>query len=158
MVLNPLTPVWYWYIWKRWAFWLLFTPLLASFMTAPFIVKRLLAKSDAQAIENLVHTFSQPGSWVFLIAISLFVVFPLILRLVALLHLGKNKSMSALDRNDWIVALALPIFGFGAGIAYCAQHRRNWALGSLCWWVILAGIGYQTTSHLLPLLHLPLLR
>lgn len=58
--------------------------------------------------------------------------------------------MSALDRNDWIVALALPIFGFGAGIAYCAQHRRNWALGSLLWWVILAGIGYQTGRVLRP--------
>jgi hypothetical protein len=140
MLLNPLTAVWYWYIWKRWAFWLLFTPLLTTFATSPFIGKRLLAKSNAGSIEALFAFLTKPGAWLYLVGISIFVVFPLILRLVALVHLGKNKQVSALDRNDWIVALALPLFGFGAGIAYCAQHRRNWAIASLVWWMIFASL------------------
>ncbi len=148
MLLNPLTAVWYWYIWKRWAFWLLFTPLLFSFVTAPFIAKRLIAKSSSDILEQLFIQLTAPGAWMLLMATSVFIVFPLILRLVALFHLSKNKNISALDRNDWIVALSLPIFGFGAGVAYCAQHRRNWAIGSLVWWLALAGVGYQTQQWL----------
>jgi hypothetical protein len=112
--------------------------------TAPFIAKRLMAKSSSDIFEHLFLRLTEPGAWIILIATSIFIVFPLLLRFVALAHLSKNKNSSALDRNDWIVALALPIFGFGAGIAYCAQHRRTWAICSLIWWVALAGIGYKT--------------
>lgn len=151
MVLNPITAVWYWYIWKRWAFWLLFTPLVLGFATAPFIAKRILIRSDLSTFEQLFAKIMAPGAWVYLLATSIFIIFPLLLRLIALLHLGKNKNISALNRNDWIVALALPIFGFGAGVAYCAQHRRKWAIGSLIWWLALALIGYQTGRTISPI-------
>jgi len=143
MIVNPITTVWYWYIWKRWAFWLLFTPLLILFATGPFIIKSVLKRGDTESIVKLV---TAPGSWVLFLALSCFIVFPLILRLIALVHLGKNQDMSAMDRNDWIVALGLPIFGFGAGIAYCAKHRRNWAIASLAWWVI-ATLGSYEAVH-----------
>lgn len=152
MLLNPLTAVWYWYIWKRWAFWLLFTPLVFTLATAPFIAKRLIAKSSSDIFEHLFLRLTEPGAWIILITASIFIVFPLLLRFIALAHLSKNKNISALDRNDWIVALALPIFGFGAGVAYCAQHRRKWAIGSLIWWVVLALIGYQTGRFVSPVM------
>jgi len=134
MVANPATAIWYWYIWKRWAFWTLFTPLLVSFVSFPFVVRSILTKAGETAITDFLFAL---GSARLVILIATLMVFPMLLRLVALFHIGKNDGLTAMDRNDWIVSLALPFFGFGAGIAYCARHRRGWALVGLLWWVVI---------------------
>ncbi len=135
MFVNPSTAVWYWYIWKRWAFWILFTPIFGAFVSLPFVVRSLLTHAQATHLTDAL--FALGSQQVVLILATLF-IFPLLLRLAALLHLGRNADLSAMDRNDWVVSLALPVFGFGAGMAYCARHRRIWALVSLVWWVALA--------------------
>lgn len=135
MIANPATAVWYWFIWKRWAFWALFTPVLLAFLSFPFVVRSLLTRADETMITDLLFSL---GSARLVILVAALMVFPMLLRLIALFHLGKNEELSAMDRNDWIVSLALPFFGFGAGIAYCARHRRGWALVGLLWWVVIA--------------------
>ncbi|MCR4279110.1 MAG: hypothetical protein NUV81_04415 [bacterium] len=134
LVVNPLTAVWYWYIWKKWAFIALFTPLLIAFISFPFAVRMALSHAEATAVTNLLFSF---GSGRLVILTAILMVFPLLLRLVAILDLGKNTKLTAMDRNDWIVAIALPIFGFGAAIAYCARARRGWALVGLIWWIVI---------------------
>jgi len=134
LVVNPLTAVWYWYIWKKWAFIALFTPLLVAFVSFPFAVRMAFSHAEATAITNLLYSF---GSGRLVILTAILMVFPLILRLVAILDLGKNTKLTAMDRNDWIVAIALPVFGFGAAIAYCARAKRGWALIGLLWWIVI---------------------
>ena len=136
LIVNPLAAVWYWYIWKRWAFWTLFTPLLGFFISFPIIVRSFLMQAgDASSVSNFLHAL---GASQVLTIVACLMIFPLILRMVALFHLGKNEELNALDRNDWVVALALPLFGFGAGFAYCAKYKRGWALISLVWCVAFA--------------------
>lgn len=134
LVANPLTAVWYWYIWKKWAFVALFTPLLAAFISFPFAVRTVLSRADETAITNVLYSL---GSARLVILIAILLAFPLILRLVAILSLGKNTRLTAMDRNDWIVAIALPVFGFGAAVAYCARDRKGWALAGLLWWAVI---------------------
>jgi len=134
MLTNPTTAVWYWYIWKKWAFVALFTPLLIAFVALPFAVRSLFTQAEETAITNLLFSLGS-GRLVILVAILMF--FPLLLRLIAILDIGKNTNLSAMDRNDWIVAIALPVFGFGAAIAYCARNRKGWALAGLLWWVVI---------------------
>jgi hypothetical protein len=133
LVVNPLTAIWYWYVWKRWAFWTLFTPLLGLTISLPLIVRSVLSKADATALTNALFAL---GSSRQVIVIAALFIFPMILGLAALLHLGKNTELTAMDRNDWIVSLALPFFGFGAAIAYCARFRRRWAMLGLAWLVV----------------------
>ena len=134
MVANPATAVWYWYIWKRWAFWTLFSPILIGSLTLPLVVRAVLHRTDATAISDFLSSL---GSDQLVILIAILMIFPLILRLRALTHLTKNTALGALDRNDWAVSLALPIFGFGAGIAYCAKWSRGWAMIGLLWGTVL---------------------
>ena len=142
MFFNPSTIIWYWYVWKRRVFWILFTPLLGFFLSLPFVVKSLLSNAAATKLTYLLFGL---GTAQLLTFLAVLMIFPLLLRLAALLHLGKNADLSAMDRNDWVVALALPVFGFGAGLAYCAKYRRNWALASLVWWVLIA-IGFKSLA------------
>lgn len=142
LVVNPMTAIWYWYIWKRWAFWALFTPLMLAFATLPFAVRAVLSKANATAITNALFAL---GSTRLVILVAALFAFPLVLRLVALFHLGKNTELTAMDRNDWIVSLALPVFGFGASIAYCARERRVWALIGLLW-ILVMGISLKTVT------------
>ncbi|MEK7655827.1 MAG: hypothetical protein AAB386_04070 [Patescibacteria group bacterium] len=135
MFANPITTIWYWYIWKRWAFWTLFTPVLLAFISLPFVARSLLSKADATAATNVLFAL---GSTRLVVLVAALLILPLLLRLAALLHLGRNTELSAMDRNDWIVSLALPVFGFGAGIAYCARFRRVWAIVGLVWIVVIA--------------------
>lgn len=132
MLVNPSTTVWYWYIWKRWAFWLLFTPIFGAFVSLPFVVKSVLSKAAATELTNTLFAL---GTQRLVVIVAILMIFPLVLRLVALLHLTRNNDLTAMDRNDWVVALAFPIFGFGAGLAYTARYQRRWALVSLGWWV-----------------------
>lgn len=135
MFVNPSSAIWYWYVWKRWAFWTLFTPLLGFSVSLPFVVRSLLSKADET---NLTNALFALGSSRLVVVIAALMIFPLLLRLAALLHLGRNTDLSAMNRNDWVVSLALPVFGFGAGVAYCARYRRTWAIASLIWWVAIA--------------------
>jgi len=132
MLINPSSAVWYWYVWKRWAFWILFTPLFGCFVSLPLVVRSLLSHAHATKLTNLLFAL---GTARLVIVLAALMIFPLILRLVSLLHLGRNSELSAMDRNDWVVALALPVYGFGAGLAYCAKYRRAWALLGLIWWL-----------------------
>jgi len=132
MVVNPATIIWYWYIWKRWAFWLLFSPILGAFISFPFVVRSLLTKAAATRLTNTLFAL---GTQQLVIIAAVLMIFPLILRLAALFHLGRNTKLSAMDRNDWVVALAFPVFGFGAGLVYTSRNQRPWALVSLVWLV-----------------------
>lgn len=135
MFVNPSTAIWYWYIWKRWAFWTLFTPIFGAFISLPFIVRSLLSKAEATNVTNALFAL---GTRPVVIFVAALLVYPLILRLVALLHLGRNIHLSAMDRNDWVIAFAIPVFGFGASLAYCANHRRAWAIASLGWFALIS--------------------
>lgn len=134
MVLNPFTAVWYWYIWKKWAFISLFTPLLLAFVSLPLAVRTIVSHAQETAMTNILFSL---GSGRLVILVAVLMVFPLMLRLVAILDLGKNIKLTAMDRNDWIVAIALPVFGFGAAVAYCARTKKRWALVGLVWWVVI---------------------
>jgi hypothetical protein len=135
MLTNPSAAVWYWYVWKRWAFWLLFTPILGFFVSFPYIVKSALSKAEATTYTNILFAL---GPARLSILFACLIVFPLIIRLAALLHLGRNNDLSAMDRNDWVVSFAFPLFGFGASFAYCAQYKKGWAFAGLLWWVAIA--------------------
>ncbi|MFZ2804123.1 MAG: hypothetical protein WA001_02780 [Patescibacteria group bacterium] len=135
ILVNPIAAVWYWYVWKRWAFWTLFSPLLGFFVSLPFVASSVLSKTDAS---NLTYTLVALGTSHTVEIAAALMIFPLILRLAALLHIGRNDELDAMKRNDWVVSLALPIFGFGAGMAYCARERRAWALAGLVWFVALS--------------------
>ncbi|MFH1620900.1 MAG: hypothetical protein ABIB04_02330 [Patescibacteria group bacterium] len=135
IIVNPSTAIWYWYIWKRWAFWTLFTPILGLFLSLPFVVRSLITKADETNLTNFLFAL---GTARLVLIVSILIIFPLILKLAALLHLGRNKDLSAMDRNDWVVSLALPVFGFGAAVAYCAKYQRKWAILSLLWWLAIA--------------------
>lgn len=134
MIANPATAVWYWYIWKRWAFFALFTPILVAFLSFPIVVRSILTKADKTIISNILFGLGTPR---LVILVAVLMIFPLLLKLAALLHIGKNTELTAMDRNDWVVSLALPVFGYGAGIAYCSRYRRRWAMIGLAWWVVI---------------------
>lgn len=149
MIANPATAVWYWYIWKRWAFWTLFSPVLIGFFTLPLVVRAVLHQADASAISNFLYAL---GSARLVILIAILMIFPLVLRLRALAHLTKNTTLTAMDRNDWAISLALPIFGFGAGIAYCSKWSRNWAMIGLLWGVVITIALWAVTQNISPVL------
>ncbi len=65
-------------------------------------------------------------------------VFPYVLRLLALAHLGANSDLTAADRNDHAVAFSLPIVGLGAAIDYCFKWLHGVAALGLVW-LVLAG-------------------
>lgn len=137
LFINPSAAAWYWYIWKRWAFWVLITPLILASLSLPIAVRTLFTKAEETFLTNLL--FALGPTWLIILLAGL-LVFPLVVRLVALFHLGKNYELTAMDRNDWVISLALPIYGFGAGLAYCAKHKRGWAIACLTWWVVMAVI------------------
>lgn len=146
LLINPLAAAWYWFVWKRWAFWVLITPLILAFLSLPVVVRSLLSKAEETFYTNLL--FALGPTWL-IILLAAMLVFPLCLRLAALFHLGKNFELTAIDRNDWVISLALPVFGLGAGMAYCAKYRRTWAIAVLAWWVVMAIILRTVGSNVL---------
>lgn len=138
---NPITTIWYWYVWKRWAFWALFAPAIAFMAFLPTALQVLI---NAFAVRDLADRFVAIATLLLnnvIDAIPLpllvpMVVFPFIMRLAALTHLGANSQLKAADRNDYAVAFALPFFGFGGAFAYCLKWRRMWAGLGLAWFVI----------------------
>lgn len=145
---NPLASMWYWYIWKRWAFWILFAP---TFIFAALLPELLEAVIHALSIREIGDRFVSIAN-VFLtnildaiplpVAIPLF-AFPFILRLAALAHLGGNNDLEAADRNDHAVTFALPLFGFGAAMTYCLKWRRGWAVIGFCWFLLAVGVTWS---------------
>ncbi len=150
LVANPSTAVWYWYVWKRWAFWALFTPIFGAFVSLPLLVHSALSKTQTTTSANILYGL---GNAPILMFLAVLMIGPLVFRLAALLHLGKNTELSAMDRNDWIVSLAMPIFGFGAAVAYCARYRRVWAIAGFVWTILFAlafqGVIYNISHALI---------
>lgn len=141
LAINPLATMWYWYIWKRWAFWFLFIPAVGFSAFLPFALEqtlRILSMRDVAdrfvAVMQVILTHVIDAIPL-IITVPLF-TFPFILRLAALAHLGGNNELEASDRNDQAVSLALPIFGYGTAVAYCLKWRRGWAIAGLVWFVL----------------------
>lgn len=142
---NPLASMWYWYIWKRWAFWTLFAP---AFIFAAFFPQLLEAIIRILSIREIGDRFVHIATAILTntidviplpIAIPLF-AFPFVLRLAALAHLGGNNDLEAADRNDHAVTFALPLFGFGAAMTYVLKWRRGWAVAGFCWIFLASGV------------------
>ena len=110
-----------------------------------FVTRSLLTNAEASQVTNTLFAL---GTQRQVVVFATLMVFPLILRLAALLHLGRNTELTAMDRNDWVESLASPIFGFGAGMAYCAKYRRGWAMTSLVWWVGITISSYFLFSNI----------
>jgi hypothetical protein len=142
ILINPATAIWYWYIWKRWAFWVLFVPALCFLAFLPVTLGALV---QAFAVRDIANRFVNIATLflnnvvdaiplAFLIPL---VAFPFVLRFAALAHLGGNSQLKAADRNDHAIAFALPLFGFGGALAYCIKWRRVWAALGLVWVLIM---------------------
>ncbi|MBI5654623.1 hypothetical protein HZC53_03160 [Candidatus Uhrbacteria bacterium] len=145
MFINPSSAIWYWYVWKRWAFWVLFTPFLGVFISLPFVVRTLLTHGAKTLIANALYALGP--TWLVVLLATL-LIYPLILKLAAIFHLGHNADLNAMDRNDWVISLSLPIYGLGAGMAYCAKYRRPWAIATLVWWIAMAAITGSVGSNI----------
>lgn len=146
LLINPSAATWYWFVWKRWAFWVLITPLVLAFLSLPIAVRTLFTQAEETFLTNLL--FALGPTWLIILLAAL-LFFPVVVRLVALFHLGKNFELTAIDRNDWVISLALPVIGLGAGMAYCAKYRRSWAIACLGWWVVMAIILRTVGSNVL---------
>lgn len=135
---NPLSAMWYWYIWKRWAFWFLFLPAMLFTAFLPVALEQTLRILSMRDVADRFVAVMQIILTNVIDAIPLFVAvplfsFPFILRLAALTHLGGNNELEAVDRNDQAVTFAIPVFGYGAAMAYCLKWRRGWATAGLIW-------------------------
>ena len=145
LIINPMATMWYWYIWRRWAFWALFGPALAFLL---FIRPTLDGIIQAFTARDIANRFVSLGTWFLdgvLEVIPLPILLPLLVvpflhQLAALAHLGGNSDLKASDRNDMAISFALPIVGFGASQAYCFKWRRGWALVGLAWFILFAGV------------------
>jgi hypothetical protein len=154
ILINPGTAIWYWYVWKRWAFWALFGPALVFLGFLPFtleVVVKALSVRDVADRFVAISTLLQNTIFIHIpLPILIFIsVFPFMLRLVALAHLGANAQLKAADRNDYAIAFALPVVGFGGAIAYCFKWRRVWAALGLFWVLAAAGTGWSLVSRAL---------
>lgn len=153
LLINPLASMWYWYIWKRWAFWAIFAPVILFSTFLPFALEGLIRTFIARDIADRFVTISTTILENIIEAIPLpilipLVVFPFILRLAALAHLGGSKELEAPDRNDYAVAFALPLFGYGAAMAYAFKWRRGWALAGLCWFLLASGVVWSFVRYI----------
>lgn len=149
LLINPSATIWYWCIWKRWAFWSLFTPLLGTFVALPFVIRSMMTKADATTFTNTLFAI---GSNRLVILVAVLLIYPIVLRLAVVLHLAKNTTLSAMERNDWVVTLAMPIIGFGSALTYAAKNLKPWALASLAWLITLAITGKIMIANITPAL------
>jgi hypothetical protein len=151
LLFNPSATIWYWCIWKRWAFWALFTPLLGMFVALPFVTRSLMSKADATGTTNALFAL---GSNRLVLICAILLIYPIILRLSVILHLAKNTESTAMERNDWVLILALPTVGFGSAMTYAAKYMKTWALVSLAWLIAFSIAGkvmiFNITPALLP--------
>lgn len=138
LFLNPTATIWYWCVWKRWAFWTLFTPLLGFFMALPFAVRSVMTKADATNLTNSLFALGSNGLVIFF---AILLIFPVVLRLAVTLNMTVNSALSAMDRNDWVLSVSFPVIGFGAALAYATRHMRPWAFIGMGWLVVLIIVG-----------------
>jgi hypothetical protein len=153
LIINPLASMWYWYVWKRWAFWALFAPAVLFTAFLPFTLEGLIRTFTARDIADRFVNVSTAILENVIDAIPLtvlipLVVFPFILRLATLAHLGGSRELDAPDRNDYAVTFALPFFGYGAAMAYALKWRRGWALAGLCWFVLASGVCWSFIRYI----------
>jgi len=149
LLVNPPATIWYWCIWKRWAFWALFTPLLGIFIALPFVARSLMSKADATGVTNALFAL---GSNRLVIICAVLLIYPLILRLSVVLHLSKNTDVTAMGRNDWVLIMALPVIGYGSAMAYAAKYMMSWALVSLAWLIAISVAGKMMVFNITPAL------
>jgi hypothetical protein len=153
LAINPLASMWYWYIWKRWAFWALFAPVILFSAFLPFalegLIRTFIARDIADRFVNISTTILENVIEAIPLPILIpLVVFPFILRLAALAHLGGSKELDAQDRNDYAVTFALPLFGYGAAMAYALKWRRGWAIAGLCWFLLASGVVWSFARYI----------
>lgn len=153
LLINPLASMWYWYVWKRWAFWSLFIPTLVFSAFLPQALQEVLQTLSARdladrfvSVMNVILTNAIDVIPLF-IAIPLF-AFPFIMRLAALAHLGGNHKLEAGDRNDQSITFSIPFFGYGAALSYCFQWRRGWALAGLIWFVFASSVTWSLLRYI----------
>ncbi len=147
ILINPTATVWYWCVWQRWAFWTLFTPLSGIFIALPFVVRSLMTKADATLLTNTLFAL---GSNALVIFFAILLIFPLILRLITILHLTKSREISAMEKNDWVVTIALPNIGYGIALFYAVRNLRSWAFAGLGWMIIIVIVGKIMLMNLAP--------
>lgn len=147
ILINPTATVWYWCVWQRWAFWTLFTPLIGIFIALPFAIRSLMSKADATMLTNTLFAL---GSNALIVFFAVMLIFPIILRFVTILHLTKNKEIPAIEKNDWVVTLALPCIGYGTTLFYTTRHLRSWAFTSIMWLVFFTIISKIMFMNILP--------
>ncbi len=149
LLINPSATIWYWCIWKRWAFWSLFTPLLGVFIALPFVIRSMMTKADAS---NLTNALFALGSNRLVILFAVMLIYTIVVRFAVVMHLSKNTEVTAMDRNDWVLTLALPFIGFGSAMTYTSKYMKPWALASLAWLIGLAIVGKLMISNLTPII------
>jgi len=147
ILMNPTATVWYWCVWQRWAFWTLFTPLIGIFIALPFVVRSLMSKADATTLTNTLFAL---GGNSLIIFFAILLIFPIILRLMTILHLTKSTEISAMEKNDWVVTLAFPSIGYGVAMFYCVRYLRSWAFASIAWMILLIIVGNSMISNIAP--------
>lgn len=149
LLINPTATVWYWCIWKRWAFWSLFTPLIGFFMALPLVARSMMTKADAT---NLTNALFALGSNRLVIVFAVLLIYTIILRLAVVLHLSKNSEVTAMDRNDWVLTMAMPFIGFGSALTYTTKYLKPWALASLVWLLGITFAGKAVMTNLAPII------
>ncbi len=147
ILINPTATVWYWCVWQRWAFWTLFTPLIGIFIALPFVIRSLMSKADATLLTNSLFAL---GSNALVIFFAVLLIFPVILRLMAILHLTKSKEIPAIEKNDWVVTLALPSIGYGVALFYTVRYLRTWAFAGIAWLILLTIVSKIMFMNILP--------
>jgi hypothetical protein len=149
LLINPSATIWYWCIWKRWAFWSLFTPLFGVFVALPLVIRSMMSKADATNMTNALFAL---GSNRLVIIFAAMLIYTIVIRLAVVLHLSKNTEVTAMDRNDWVLTIAMPFIGFGSALTYTAKYMKPWALASLAWLIGLGIAGKFVISNLTPII------
>ncbi|MFA6446916.1 MAG: hypothetical protein WCW31_01520 [Patescibacteria group bacterium] len=149
LFINPMATVWYWCVWKRWAFWFMFTPMLGIFVALPLVVRSLMTSAEATNVNDYLFAF---GSNTLVIFFAILLIFPIVLRLIVTLNLTVNGEVTALDRNDWVLSIAFPIIGYGAALVYAIKHLKAWAFASIAWVIVIAAVGQAMVANVSPLL------
>ncbi len=149
LLINPSATIWYWCIWKRWAFWSFFTPLLGAFIALPIVTRSMMTKADATMLTNTLFAL---GSNRLVLIFAILLIYPTVMKLATVLHLAKNADIPALEKNDWVMTLALPVIGFGTALTYTAKNMKPWALVSLGWLIAVSLVGGSMATNIAPIL------
>ncbi len=92
-----------------------------------------MTKADATSFTNTLFAL---GSNRLVILFAILMIYPIVLKLAIVLHLTKNTDVTAMDRNDWVLTMAMPVMGYGSALSYSSKFMKSWALSSLLWLII----------------------